>query len=86
MIGSDRNVACSYKDIPIDNPASYVAVFEPIDRQDRARYTETRIYFVSKHPRSARLRIGAPPRASVAFRFRVNGIWDRGRGCPETAS
>jgi hypothetical protein len=36
-------------------------------------------------PRSDKIRIVAP-RAFAASRFRVEAMWDRGLGCPETAS
>ena len=42
-----RYITYSYKDTPTDNPTGYMAVFEPIDRQDQARYTATQNYFVS---------------------------------------
>jgi hypothetical protein len=42
-----RYITYSYKDTPTDRPTGYMAVFEPIDRQDQARYTATQNYFVS---------------------------------------
>ena len=42
-----RYLTYSYKDTPTDNPTGYMAVFEPIDREDQARYTATQNYFVS---------------------------------------
>jgi len=42
-----RYITYSYKDTPADNPTGYLAVFEPIDHKDQARYTATQNYFVS---------------------------------------
>ena len=42
-----RYITYFFKDTPTDNPTGYMAVFEPIDRQDEARYTATQNYFVS---------------------------------------
>jgi hypothetical protein len=40
-------ITYSYKDTPTDIPTGYMAVFQPIDCQDEARYTATQNYFVS---------------------------------------
>ena len=40
-------ITYSFKDTPTGSPTGYMAVFEPIDRQDQARCAATQNYFVS---------------------------------------
>ena len=42
-----RLVSSFFKGIPADNPTGYMAVFEPLDQEDRGQYVATQSYFVS---------------------------------------
>ncbi len=42
-----RYITYFYQAAPADNPTGYMAVFEPIERDDHTRYAATQNYFVS---------------------------------------
>ncbi len=42
-----RYIASFFKDTPEDNPTGYMAVFEPLNQEDQARYAATQNYFVT---------------------------------------
>jgi hypothetical protein len=42
-----RYVTCFYKGTPEDNPTGYMAVFEPLESEDKNRYAATQNYFVT---------------------------------------